>query len=316
MRAVLVTGAAGFVGRHTCRAFRASGFRVVAAVRGPAEHAGIDADVVVPVGDLASAPLPSLVEGVDCVVHLAGRAHRMSSNDSAEELGVYRAANRDVTRALATAARHAGVRRFVYVSSAKVMGEERDAPYRESDVPAPRDSYGLSKLEAESALHEVAAGGQMGAVVIRPPMVYGPGGKGNVPRLMRLVRLGAHLPLPFGAVQNRRSLIFVGNLADVLVRCATHDSAAGNTFFVSDGEDLSTPELLRRLGAAMGRQVLLVPVPPVVLRAGARALGRGADASRLLDSLVVDTTRIESLLDWKRPYSVDQGLRETARVAA
>lgn len=308
MQRVLITGASGFIGRHACTAFRAAGWHVTAVTRSDSP-VRLDADEVRALGDLARPPLAPHMAGVDCVVHLAARAHRMHETGP-RALAAYRAANVDITERLAIAARSAGVRRFIFVSTAKVLGEERERPYGEADVPAPSDPYALTKYESEQVVLEVA-GSAMEPVILRPPMVYGPGGKGNVPRLIRLARLSMRVPLPFGAVNNRRSLLFSGNLADALVHCAVNARAAGRAFLVSDGEDVSTPELIRRIATYLGGIAKLFDVSPRLLFATARLARRANDARRLLGTLALDTRDIRSRLDWTPPFTLDAGLRAT-----
>ena len=311
-RRVLITGANGFIGRHACTTFRARGWNVTALTRS-APAVRLDADEVHAVGDLASAQLDPHLTGVDCVVHLAARAHRMGESGP-RALATYRWANVEVTKRLALAARRAGVRRFVFVSSAKVLGEEREVPYGEADVPAPADAYALTKYEGERTMLD-AAGSAMEPVILRPPMVYGPGGKGNVPRLIRLARLSMRIPMPFAAVDNRRSLLYAGNLADALVQCAVNPRAAGHAFLVSDGEDASTPELLRRIALHLGGIANLFDVPSGVLQRLARLVGKADDARRLLGTFMVDSRAMRSRLEWNPPFALEDGLRATVLAA-
>jgi nucleoside-diphosphate-sugar epimerase len=264
------------------------------------------------VGDLqCSEDLERAVEGADAVIHLAGRAHVMQER-SADSGARYRATNVLGTQRLAEAAAATGVRRFVFVSSIKVNGERTgQRPFHASDEPAPEDAYGRSKLEAERLLLNPAIGSQLEICVVRPPLVYGPGVRGNFARLMQLVTRG--VVLPFAAIRNRRSLVGLSNLCDLLIRCATAHQAVRETFLVSDGEDLSTPELIRRLGAALGRPARLFPVPPLLLQAGMRALGRGADFDKICGNLQVNIEPTCLKLGWRPPLNVDAGLEETAR---
>ena len=303
MPRVLVTGAKGFVGRHACAAFASAGWDVRTLVReSSTPQLPYDERAI---GDLATATLAPHFADVHCVIHLAGRAHRLG--DAAGD-AVYHAANAAVTRRVAEAAREANVGRFVLASTAKVFGEERDAPYTPADAPAPADAYARSKLESERALASVA--GPMQIVVLRPPMVYGPGGKGNVPRLLTLARLATRIPLPFGSVRNRRSILYSGNLADALVHCATSDRVTGGVHLPTDGVDVSTPELLRRLARVHGRHARFIPCPPSLLRLGAAALGRGDDARRLLGSLCLDGSGLRST-GWSPPFGLDAALLAT-----
>lgn len=249
--------------------------------------------------------------GIDAIVHLAARVHVMNET-AAGSLAAFRETNVIATEALARAAASDGVRRFVYVSSVKVNGETTgDRPFSRSDNASPADPYGVSKYEAEVALSAVAASTALELTIIRPPLVYGPGVGANFLRLLKLVQ--RRIPVPLAAVDNRRSMIYNGNLADALLLGATHPDAAGRTYLVSDGEDLSTRELVCRLGLELGRPARLWSVPPAVLRAAAKISGRTAEADRLIGSLVVDSSAMRAELDWRPPYTVDEGLAETAR---
>lgn len=304
---VLITGASGFIGRTLAERLLREGLTVRAAVHrrepavaGLAEQAAVGA--VGPDTDWRAA-----VADVDVVVHLAGRAHVLAES-SAEPLKAFRQVNTDGTARLADQAAAAGVRRFILASSIGVHGVTTDGrgPFHVDDVPAPVEPYAVSKLDAENRLREVAARTSMETAVVRPPLVYGPGAGGNFARLVHWVRQG--VPLPLAAVHNRRSLIAVDNLVDLFRRLLDHPAAAGGTFLASDGEDLSTPALIRRLGQAAGRRARLWPVPVTLLRAGAGLVGRGSDAQRLLGSLCVDATPTRAALDWRPPISVDEGL--------
>lgn len=250
--------------------------------------------------------------GVDCVVHLAARVHVMHER-AADPLAEFRKVNVDGSLALARQAVAAGVRRFIFVSSIKVNGEGTapGRPFAADDALAPADAYGISKLEAERSLLALAAEAGMQMVIIRPVLVYGPGVKANFRSMMSWLSKG--VPLPLGAIHNRRSLVALDNLVDLILTCMNHLAAAGQVFLVSDGEDLSTTELLRRMGAALGRPARLLPVPAAWLDGAARLLGKGAVAQRLCGSLQVDIEKTRRLLDWTPPVTVDAALRETAR---
>jgi nucleoside-diphosphate-sugar epimerase len=310
---VLVTGASGFVGRALSGALVASGtstrcaFRSAASARGVAQ--GAERCVVGDIGP--DTDWSAAVAGVDTIVHLAARVH-VQRDPERDPLAEYRAVNTAGTAAIARSAVAAGVRRLVYVSSIKVNGEAtHGVPFRMTDAPAPVDAYGISKWEAERILREAARSTGMEVVIVRPPLVYGPGARANFMRLMRLVRLG--LPIPLGAVDNRRSLVALDNLVDLLRRCVSHPGAPGNTFLVSDAEDLSTPELIRRLARAMGTRAMLLPVPQAALRVAGQLLGKSAELSRLLGSLQVDIEHTCRTLDWTPPMAVDQALRRSVR---
>ena len=301
--AVLVTGATGFIGQALCRSLSASGRSVRAATR----NAG--ASTTIAVGDIGAATewSPALI-GIECVVHLAGWAHVAAQDDA---LAAARRVNVAGTRGLAAAAAANGVRRLLFLSSVKVNGEATDAaPFVESDSPRPEDAYGVTKWEAEQALWQVAAHSRMEVVVLRAPLVYGAGVKGNFLRLMNLIARG--VPLPLASVRNRRSLLYLGNLIDAIDSCLEAPRAAGRTYFVSDGEDVSTPVLARALGHALGTPARLVPCPTALLRLAGSLLHR-ADIAKLIGSLQIDTARIRDDLGWRPPCSFAAGLQETAR---
>jgi nucleoside-diphosphate-sugar epimerase len=299
--AVLVTGASGFIGRAACAAFAKRGWQVRAAVRARATIEG--AQTV-----LGSLEQGWPVDGMDVVVHLAGIAHQLHGK-AAES--TYHALNCEATERLASAAIQAGVRRFVFLSSIKVNGERTpiDRPFHASDTPQPEDRYARSKRDAERALAGLS--GKMEVVVVRPPLVYGPGVRANFLRLVRLV--DRSLPLPLGAIRNRRSLIYVGNLADLIVAAASAPAAAGRTLLAADGEDLSTPQLVSEIARALGTPARLIGVPVGLLRLGGALTGRRAEIGRLVDSLVVDASDTRERLGWRPPFSVREGIADTVR---
>ncbi|HYH42221.1 MAG TPA: NAD-dependent epimerase/dehydratase family protein [Burkholderiales bacterium] len=306
---VLVTGANGFVGRRLCEELAREGHRLRVAVRDPARAAGLPGEVVA-VGELESADWSRAVAGVDVVIHLAARVHVMRER-AADPLAAFRASNVEGTERLAREAVAHQVRRLVYVSSVKVNGERTDAtPFTPDDAPAPQDPYGISKHEAERMLRAIADATDLEVTVVRPPLVYGPGVGGNFLRLLRLTRRA--VPLPFGAVDNRRSMIYNGNLASALGACAFHPAAAGKTYLVSDGEDLSTAALIRRLACALGVKARLVPVPRPILQLAGTVSGKAAEVDRLVGSLQVQSGGIRADLGWSPGYTVDEGLAETA----
>lgn len=313
MKKVLVTGASGFVGQAVCSALLSRGVTVLAAAR--SELQPVPGQGTVKLSEMSGdTDWSRVLQGVDGIVHLAARVHVMRDT-AADPLAEFRRANVDATRRLAEQAAEAGVKRLVFVSTIKVNGEETapGRPFRESDPPAVTDSYGRSKLEAEQALAEVSARTGLQTVVVRPPLVYGPGVKGNFLSLLQACR--RRLPLPLAGIDNRRSLIYLGNLVDALLRCLDHPAAAGQTYLVRDGEDLSTPELARRLSAALGVRPRLWPAPLGLMRFTAGLLGRGGAVDRLTGSLQVDDAAIRSELGWIAPFTVDQGLALTARWA-
>jgi len=246
---------------------------------------------------------------VDAIVHLAARVH-VIKDTAADPAAEFHKVNVDGSRRLAEAAIRAGVRCFVFLSSIKVNGEQtQDRPFTEDAIASPCGPYAQSKWRAEQILHQLARQASMEVVVIRPPLVYGPNVKGNFQELLRLVARGCLLPL--GGIRNRRSLIYVENLADLIVHCISHPSATG-TFLVSDGQDLSTPDLIRRLGTVLDRQPYLMPVPPTLLHLAGKLLGREDMIRRLCASLTIDSGRVRRLLQWEPPYSLDQGIERTA----
>ena len=292
MTAVLVTGASGFIGRAACAEFAKRGWTVRAGVRTATT-------------DLAKGwPLDS----VDVVVHLAGIAHELHGQNAE---AVYQAMNCAATERLARDAAQAGVRRFVFMSSIKVNGERTpiDRPFRPGDAPRPQDRYARSKWAAERALAGLA--GKLEVVILRPPLVYGPGVRANFLRLIRLVE--RRLPLPFGAIRNRRSLIYVGNLAELIVLAATSRAAAGRTLLAADGEDLSTPQLAREIGEAFGAPARLLPMPVTLLKVAGAVTGMRAEIGRLVDSLAVDAAETREQLGWRPAWSPRQGIDETVR---
>ena len=288
---LLITGGTGFVGQAFVKRLGDQPVRL--ATR--ADSAGWDTVLI----------------GITTVVHLAARVHVMHDT-AADPLTAFRAVNVEGTLILAREAVAAGVKRFVFVSSIKVNGEStlRGQPFTADDAPAPLDAYGVSKMEAEQCLRELATQTGMDVVIIRPPLVYGPGVKANFAAMMRWLKRG--VPLPLGAIYNQRSLVALDNLVDLIVTCLTHPAAANQTFLVSDGEDVSTTELLRRMGRAMVCPARLVPVPASWLNLAATLVGKQDMAQRLCSSLQVDIAKTRDLLGWRPPLSLDQGLKKAA----
>jgi nucleoside-diphosphate-sugar epimerase len=309
MTRVLVTGASGFMGRALCAALGKAGHEVVASTRGAAEpwSAGLE---IRPIPDIGpGTDWSGALAGVEVVAHLAARVHVMKERH-AQPLAAYRRVNTEGTRRLAEAAAASGVRRVVFLSTVKVNGEASGSdPFRESDAPVPGDDYALSKWEGEQALAEVAARTGLETVVLRSPLVYGPGVKGNFLRLLELCRRAP--PLPLGAASNLRSLMFLGNLTNAVTACLVRPEAAGQTYLMSDGEDVSTAELIHRIGVALGRPARLFPVPGVLLRLAGHLTGKSDAVGRLLESLAIDDGKIRKQLDWAPPFTMAQGLAET-----
>jgi nucleoside-diphosphate-sugar epimerase len=310
VKKALVTGASGFIGKALCVALRNRGWNVTAAMRSRGELNSADETVTVGSMD-GGTNWRTALAGIDVVIHLAARVHVM--NETAHDpLSEFRKINVDGTASLAVQAARMGVKRLLYVSSIKVNGEETKGQhtYTESDAAAPQDPYGVSKWEAEQALHQVSHQTGLEIVVVRPPLVYGPGVKGNFISLLDAVHKG--LPLPLEGARNSRSLVYVGNLVDALITCAVHPAAAGKTYLVSDGQDVSTVELVRLIAGALGGRSRLIYVPPSLLRGVATLLGRRGAFDRLFGSLCVDSGKLRKELDWRPPYTMARGLGETA----
>ncbi len=303
---VLVTGANGFIGEAVVARFVVDGCNVAGAVRRPA-----GASWAVSSPSLGNdADWRPLLAGKTVVVHTAARAH-MLNDRVADPLAEFRRVNVEGTLLLAVQSAAMGVRRFVFISSIGVNGADTfQQPFISEDQAAPHSPYAVSKYEAELGLQALAAETGMEVVVIRPPLVYGPNAPGNFGSLMRWLQRG--VPLPLGAIHNRRSMVALDNLVDLIVTCADHPAAANQTFLVSDGEDLSTTQLLQRLGRALGKPARLIPVPAMLLEAGAALVGKPAIAQRLCGSLQVDISKTQQLLGWVPPLSVDEGLKRAA----
>lgn len=319
---VLITGASGFVGRATCAWLVAQGREVAGAVRQlPARPlAGVDYRIVSNLD--AGTDWRAALADVEGIIHCAARVHVMRETAD-DPLAAFRSANVAGTERLARQAVAAGVKRLVFVSSVKVNGEETTPPlpnpfprgvrgdFREDDAPAPQDPYGQTKWEAEAMLAQVAQDTGLEMVIVRPPLVYGPGVKGNLARLLSWVERG--VPLPLAGIHNARSLIGIDNLASALQVCLTHPAAAGRAYLVRDGEDISTPELVRRLGWHLGKPARLFALPAPLLEGLAGLAGRRADVQRLTGSLIVDDSLIRRELGWIPPCTLDEGLAQMAR---
>jgi nucleoside-diphosphate-sugar epimerase len=311
MTNILVTGASGFVGRSVCQSALALGMKVKGSHRtqnsAPFVPDGIQ-KIWIPAID-RDTDWSGVLNEVDVVIHLAGRVHVMKDKLK-DTLTEYREVNTVGAERLASMAALAGVRRLVYISTIKVNGEEtKGVPFIEVDTPRPEDAYAVSRWEAEQALTRVASRTGLEVVVLRPPLVYGRGVGANFLRLLQLVQ--KRIPLPLRSVSNLRSLLFVKNLSDAILVCATHPRVSGKTFVVSDGEDVSTPELLRLIAEAMGLSSRVFSFPPSLLVMAAKLLGKSGEVGRLTSSLVIDSSRIRSETGWVPHYTMAQGLKDT-----
>ena len=307
-RNILLTGATGFVGGAIAKKLVIEDRYALSVVsRRASDLKSYDKVHLVPNIDSSTDWTEALV-CCDVVVHGAARVHVMNE-DAGDPLNAFREVNVGGTLAFARQAVAAGVKRFIFISSIKVNGEGTPLgkPYNASDAPIPEDAYGQSKLEAEQGLVQLSIETGLEVVIIRPPLVYGPGVKGNFASMIKLVEKG--LPLPLGATHNKRSMVGIDNLVDLIIRCIDHPAAANQVFLAGDGEDLSTTELLQGVCRAMGKPARLVPLPTNLLLFGARLLGKKAIANRLLGSLQVDISKTRELLSWKPPYTVEEGLR-------
>ena len=333
---ILVTGANGFVGRQLCAELLRQGHEVRAAIRSSAQlPEGVEAVVV---GNIDSDTVwADALQGVDTVIHLAARVHVMKDK-AADPFTEFLKVNLYGTSNLAQQAASAGVKRLVYVSTIKVNGEStansnpsdtltpspspskgegnvvdegrKNKVFTESDEPGPQDAYGISKWQAEQALQRISKETKLEIVIVRPPLVYGPGVKGNFFSLLAAIDKG--FPLPLAGARNLRSLVYVGNLVDALIACAIHPSTAGQTYLVSDGEDVSTATLVEKISQALGRNNRSFYVSPGLLRAAATVLGRGDQLDRLFGTLRVNDQKLRNELGWVPPYTLEQGLRATA----
>lgn len=314
MDKVLVTGANGFVGRQLCRGLSEAGFAVRGAIRDAKNIIDNSSEIeYIVVGEIGpETDWTGPLKDVDMVVHLAARAH-MLREDPADPL-VRQAYDRVNTLGTLRLAKMAAnkVRKFIFLSSAGVNGKEsRQWPFSETDEPAPGTPYTLSKWKAEEGLHQLQEQGQLLTVIIRPPLVYGPGVPGNFLRFLRLVDFG--VPLPLGMINNKRSFVGLNNLVDFIMVCLRNPAASGETFFVSDGEDLSTPELIRRIASSWGIRRYLLPVPYKLLLMLASALGKKETLEKLCQSFQLDITKSRNLLNWSPPFSVDEELGPTIK---
>lgn len=320
MKKICVTGAYGFIGKQICEFLADSNISVTGFVRDlnlSKNSSNID---YIPVGDIGlKTNLKSNLIGTDCIIHCAGRAHVMNET-KVDSLKIYHSANVDGTKQLAEQAVEAGVKRFIFLSSIKVNGEDTNNKhvdtgnnnpkkyvFTQNDEPNPEDPYSISKFQAEKKLWEISARTGLEVVIVRMPLVYGYGEKGNLLRLMKLINSG--IPLPFSLINNKRSLIGIDNLINLLNCCIDHPNAIGKTFLVSDGKDLSTPDLIKLIASLIGRKAYLFPVPLFLLKFLSFIFGKQKEISRLIGSLRVDNSYTKKILNWTPPISVEEGIR-------
>jgi len=313
MKRVLITGSNGFIGRYLCTDLLGIGWEVRGGIRRPEAARelpqGVEPFLVPEAGSHASS-WSSALAGVDVVVHLVGRTHILRDGE-ADPLVAYRAINVGGTQCLLRACVRAGIQRFIYLSSIKAVGEGSEDPYDETSPCVPEDAYGITKREAEIAVLETIAETGLQSVILRPPLVYGPGVKGNFLRLLRLVDRG--IPFPLGCTHNARSMVFVANLASAIAALFDQPAMKETLFHITDdGEPLSTKDLVTRLGCLLGRRVRHVPIPVPFLRLGGTLIGCSGEVRRLVGSLTVSAERLKRALSWTPPYTVEQGLAETA----
>jgi nucleoside-diphosphate-sugar epimerase len=310
---VLITGASGFIGHALCNTLAEKGHIVKGAFRSQEKllKYKINMDCV-SIGEIGpNTDWMEALRGIDVIVHLAARVHVMKDS-TADPLSEFRKMNLDATEHLAKMSANAGVKRFVFMSTVKVNGEQTEnKPFHETDIPRPEDPYAVSKWEAEQALYKILKDPGLEVVILRPPLVYGPGVKANFLRLLQIV--DHNIPLPFMNVYNQRSLIYLGNLVDAIITCCLHPNAKGETFLVSDGEDVSTPELIKMIAHAMNKKAKLLPFPQALLRMMGTLIGKKEELDRLLRSLCIDSSKIKKVLNWTPPFSMRDGINETVK---
>ena len=320
MKKILVTGASGFIGRSLCKTLIIKNKLVHGIVRNSSKVKKKNNIKYTSVGEINyDTNWTEVLSNVDCVIHCAGRAHLMNKNDKIS-YETYRSINVDGTVRLANQAAETGVRRIIFLSSIKVNGENTGEPmigkinnntnknyFTHTDKPEPKDLYGISKLEAEKELWKISRKTGLEVNILRLPLVYGEGVKGNLNRLLMLVR--SRMPLPFKMIRNQRSMIGLDNLIDLIILCIDHPAAAGKTFLVSDGENLSTPGLINHIAHSMGRSARLFPIPISLLKLAARIFNRKEEIKRLTDSLIIDSRFTNETLNWYPPYNVSEGIR-------
>jgi nucleoside-diphosphate-sugar epimerase len=310
MASILLTGASGFIGAALWKRLFSDGFHKLTTVsRRPIVD--MDSSIKMHVTDFVlQGSLRPILSGVDVVVHAAARAH-ITKESVDNPLAEFRKVNTDATLNLACQASEAGVRRFIFISSIGVNGTQNVQPFTEEDFPSPAEPYAISKLEAEEGLLKLAEETEMEVVIIRPPLVYGPNAPGNFGSLVRWVKKG--FPIPFGAIKNLRSFVGLENLVDFIITCIDHPAAGNQTFLVADGEDVSTTDLIKRLGHALDKPARFIPIGPKLMALCAAMLGKKSRVEKLFGSLQVDISKAKTLLGWDPPMSLDEGLRFVAK---
>jgi nucleoside-diphosphate-sugar epimerase len=311
MKKIAITGANGFIGKSLCKTFSKLNRPFVRIVRSENSLKTLNGINTIFVGDINSnTNLSQSLEDCEVIIHCAGKAHVMDNKDNLYD---YYKVNTEGTKNLAEQATQAGVKRLVFLSSIKVNGENTDKinigkKFYYKDMPDPQDVYARSKLEAEKALWEISSRTGLEVVVVRLPLVYGYGAKGNLSRLIKLIKLG--IPLPLSIIKNKRSMIGIDNLINLLIRCIDHPKANGKTFLASDGEDLSTPQLIKLIGSSMGRKAYLFPVPLFLLKILGSIFGKQKEIIRLTESLRIDNNYVKEILDWRPPLSIEESIRK------
>lgn len=313
---VFVTGATGFVGKALINELLSAGHNIVAGVRNYSVELPLEVEQQ-QIGDLSLLSEQNSVidtlKKVDVVIHTAARVHIMQDN-SADPLSEFRKTNVNATLSLAKQAVSAGVKRFIFISSIKVNGESTDnrQAFRETDKPAPEDAYGQSKFEAEQLLFEIGQTTPMEVVVIRPPIIYGPGVKANFASMIKIIKKG--LPLPFGSISNQRSMLAIHNLVNFITLCTMHPAAANEVFLIADGEDVSTTDMLIKIAKAYKRPIRLIPVPVYLMIFIAKLTNKNNISDRLFGNLQIDITKAQHLLGWKPVVSMEQQLNKMAEL--
>ena len=306
---ILITGADGFIGKNLCVALSKNYQSICGIVRANAPSSSSKNINYVSIGDINLNPdWKNILPGYDYVIHCAGRAHKINDNKN-NSLEAYRLTNVEATKKLGEQCLAAGVKRLIFLSSIGVLGVKTDSqgPFLHTDKPNPIENYAISKFEGEQALLKISKNTGLETVIIRLPLVYGPSVPGNFLRLIKLVKLG--IPLPFGNLKNKRSLVGIDNLIDFFICCLEHPDAAGKTFLVSDGEDLSTTELFQYIASAMGTSLHLISFPIPLLKFLGVIIGKQNEISRLLGSLQVDISYTKKILNWTPPFTVRDGLK-------